>query len=120
LFFALFISLSAEMPLEIGGEFTLKSDLYIMSEFYHKNDTDTKENYFMSIAKQSFWDIHTIQIGMIYETENRVFIANPELKFSLSDAASLVLSAMFIDGSSENMLLSQMKDKIFFEINYVF
>lgn len=103
-----------------GGEYTFGNDLYCMGQLYHRNYPDVKENYLMAVLRYPFRDIHTFQLGMAYETENEIFIAFPEVTLSLSDAASLVVTAFFLDGDLEEAFLSEMKDRIFVKIEYNF
>lgn len=103
-----------------GGEYTFGSDLYFMGQYYHRNYPDSKEHYLMSVLRYPFRDIHTLQFGMAYETNNEIFIVYPEVTFSLADAASLVLSAILIEGDLEGTFLSQMKDRIFLKVEYSF
>lgn len=103
-----------------GGEYTFGNDLYFMGQYYHRNYPDAKEHYLMSVLRYPFRNIHTLQFGMAYETENEIFIFYPEVTLSLADAVSLVLSAIFIEGNLEGTFLSQMKDRIFLKVEYSF
>ena len=80
----------------------------------------SQENYLMAVARYPFRDIHTLQFGMAYENENEIFIIYPEVTLSLADAASLVLSAILIDGDLDVTFLSEKKDRIFVKVEYSF
>lgn len=103
-----------------GGEYTFGNDLYFMGQFYHRNYTDTKENYFMAVLRFPFMDIHTLQLGAAYETENSILIIYPEIKISLSDAASLILSGIYVNGDVAETFMSQLKNRIFIKLEYTF
>ncbi len=103
-----------------GGEYTFNNDLYFMSQFYHRNYSQSKENYLMSVLRYPFRDIHTLQFGMLYEIENEVFAFFPELNFSLAEDVSLIFSGIFMEGDAEETIFSQMKEKIFIEMEYCF
>lgn len=96
------------------------SDLYFMEQFYHRHDPDAKENYVMTVLRYPFRDIHELQIGMAYEIEHEILIVYPEVTFSLADAASLVLTGVFIEGDVAGTSMSRMKDKILVKLEYCF
>ena len=103
-----------------GGEYTFDNDLYFMSQFYHRNYFEQKENYVMSVLRYPFLDIHQLQFGMLYEIENEVFAIFPELNISLAEDVSLIFSGIFIKGDSEGTFLGQMKEMIFLKVEYCF
>ncbi len=103
-----------------GGEYTFDNDLYFMSQFYHRNYPESTENYLMNVLRYPFRDIHTFQLGMLYEIENEVLAFFPEFNFSLAEDVSLIFSSIFIEGDAEGTFLNQMKEKIFFEMEYCF
>ena len=103
-----------------GGEYSFDNDLYFMSQFYHRNYPESKENYVMNVLRYPFRDIHTLQLGMFYEIENEVLAFFPEFNFSLAEDVSLILSGIFIEGDASETFLGQMKDKIFLKVEYCF
>ena len=107
--------------LAAGGEYTFGNDLYSMGQFYHRNcEDDSKENYLMAVLRYPFRDIHTLQLGMAYEIENKILIVFPEVTLSLADAVSLVLSGVVVKGDVAGTIMSQMKDRIFLKCEYSF
>ena len=103
-----------------GGEYTFDNDLYVLGQFYHRNYPEAKENYAMSVLRYPFRDIHMLQLGMAYETENEILIGFPEVTLSLADAASLVLSGVFVEGDVADTFLSQIKNRLFVKLEYSF
>lgn len=103
-----------------GGEYTFENDLYCLGQFYHRNYTDAKENCLMGVLRYPFMDIHELQFGMAYETENKIFIFFPEVTLSLTDAASLAISSVFYKGDTAGSFISQIKDMISVELEYSF
>ena len=104
----------------VGGEYTFGNDLYFMGQIYHRNYPDAKENYLMTVLRYPLRDIHTLQLGVAYETENKIFIVFPEVNLSLADATSLVLGGIFVKGDTAGTFMSQIKDKIFLKLEYSF
>ena len=74
----------------------------------------------MGVVRYPFGDIHTLLLGVAYETENKIFIVFPEVSLSLADAASLVIGGIFVKGDVAGTFMSQMKDRIFLKIEYSF
>ena len=74
----------------------------------------------MGVVRYPFRDIHTLQLGVTYETENKIFIVFPEVSLSLADATSLVIGGIFVKGDTAGTFMSQMKDKIFLKLEYSF
>ncbi len=103
-----------------GGEYTFDNDLYLMSQFYHRNYFEQKENYLMNVLRYPFFDIHELQFGMLYEIENEIFAIFPELNFSLAEDVSLILSGIFIEGDASGTFFGQMKEKLFIKMGYCF
>ncbi|MCK4575188.1 hypothetical protein KAU34_02130 [candidate division WOR-3 bacterium] len=103
-----------------GGEYTFGSDLYSMVQVFHRNFPGVKENYLMAALRYPFLDIHTLQSGMAYETENNIFIVYPELTLSLADATSLKIGGMYITEQEKGSLLNQIKNMLFLELTYCF
>jgi len=106
--------------LAAGGEYTFRDDLYCLAQYYHRNHEDIQEHYIMTVLRYPFLDIHTLQLGMAYETENEIFILYPEVTYSLADAANIVLSGIFVLGEATGTLISELKDKIYFKVEYSF
>ena len=74
----------------------------------------------MSVARCPFRDIHTLQLGMAYETENEVFVLFPEVTLSQADAVSLTLSGIFMDGDVSGTFMNQLKERLFLKLEYSF
>lgn len=103
-----------------GGEYTFGNDLYFMSQLYHRNYPDNKENYLMTVLRYPFRDIHTLQLGIAYEAENEVFIIFPEITLSLADATFLKFGGIYINKEMPGTLLGQIKKTVLVEINHYF
>ncbi|MCK4235194.1 hypothetical protein KAX75_12255 [candidate division WOR-3 bacterium] len=104
----------------VGGEYTFGNDLYFMSQLYHRSYPENKENYLMTVVRYPFWDVHTLQLGLAYETENEIFITFPEITLSLADAVSLKIGGMYISEQEKGSLLNQIKNMLFLELTYCF
>jgi hypothetical protein len=103
-----------------GGEYTLGSDLYLMSQLYHRNYPESKENYLMAVARYPFLDVHTLQFGVAYEMESELYIVFPEITLSLSDAASLKMGGIYVSEQGTGSLSSQIRNRAFVELEYCF
>lgn len=103
-----------------GGEYTSGNDLYCMGQFYHINYPNANENYLIAVLRYPFMDIHTLQLGMAYETESEVFIVFPEINISLADATSLKIGGIYISEQAGGSLLSQIKNMALIELEYYF
>jgi hypothetical protein len=103
-----------------GGEYTFGNDLYCMGQLYHINYPDVNENYLMAVLRYPFMDIHTLQLGMAYEIENEILIGFPEITLSLADAASFVISGIFVNGDVTGTLMSGLKHGIILKLEYSF
>jgi hypothetical protein len=104
----------------VGGEYTFGDDLYCLAQYYHRNYENIQEHYIMTVLRYPFLDIHTLQLGMAYETENNIIIIYPEATYSLADAANIVLSGIFVQGEAAGTFMSGLKDKIYFKVEYSF
>ncbi|MBM3240125.1 hypothetical protein FJZ31_27895 [Candidatus Poribacteria bacterium] len=106
--------------LAAGGEYTFGNDLYFMGQFYHRNYPEANENYLMAVSRYPFRDVHTLQLGMAYETSNEILIVFPEVTLSPADSYSVILSAVKVFGDVTGTFMSQMKDRIFLKVEYSF
>ena len=104
----------------VGGEYTFGDDLYCLAQYYHRNYENIQEHYIMTVWRYPFPDIHTLQLGMAYETENNIIIIYPEATYSLADAANIVLSGIFIQGEAAGTFMSGLQDKIYLKVEYSF
>jgi len=103
-----------------GGEYTFGDNLYFMMQHYHINNGLTTENYLMSVFRYPIMDLHTLQLGVAYEPQEKIFVFYPEMTFSLDDALSFTLSGIYLDGDAQGTYMGFIRNRIFVKMEYYF